>query len=72
MRTTEFSTRLNDAIERLKVRRNVLATAELLSHAAVDSVAEIRAAATELEVLAIDLASTQREAAQSHRATLEA
>lgn len=72
MRTTEFSTRLNDAIERLKVRRNVLVTAELLSRAAVDSVTEIRSAVTELEVLAIDLANAQRDAAQSHRTTLEA
>ncbi|MDN7699468.1 hypothetical protein R0290_10085 [Burkholderia semiarida] len=71
MRTTEFATRLNSAIEHLKVRRNVLATADLLSQAAVDSVAEIRAVVTELEVLAIDLANTQREAARSHRSTLE-
>jgi len=71
MRTTEFATRLNSAIESLKVRRNVLATADMLSPAAVDSIAEIRRCATELEVLAIDLANTQRDAASSHRANLE-
>ncbi|OIN76284.1 hypothetical protein BL248_08380 [Ralstonia solanacearum] len=68
MRTTEFANQLNVITERLKTRRNVMASADLLSHAAVDSVAEIRAAAVELEVLAIDLANAQRdEAAKHHR-----
>lgn len=67
MRTTDYATRLNNMIERLKVRRDVLANANLLSHAAVSAIPEIRAAVAELEVLAIDLMNAQRQEGVRHR-----
>lgn len=71
MRTTEYSNRIHAATEALKVQRNALATADILSPASVAAVAEIRRLASSLEVLAIDLASAQRAEADGHRADLE-
>lgn len=71
MHITEHSTRLHDAIQRLKACRTLLVTDDLLSGATAGCVIDMRLCASELQMLAIDLANAQKAAAAGHRAALE-
>lgn len=71
MTITEHSTRLHDAIQRLKACRTLLVTDDLLSGATVGCVIDMKNCASDLQALANDLANAQEAAAFGHRAAME-
>ncbi|URF05269.1 hypothetical protein [Cupriavidus campinensis] len=72
MHGQEYSAQVHRLIDALQVQRGILRSAPTLLSPAIQHAAnELRRIASELEILAVDLLTSQRAEANGHRVTLE-